>query len=72
MTFCGYVGSTFLKMARDDTINIFDGLPPESSSNLRGMLIDLVLATDMSQHFVRLKDFVQAAEQNLWALRAHA
>ena len=37
-------------------MNILKGLNPEEFRTVRGLVIDMVLATDMSEHFHKLKE----------------
>ena len=42
----------------DERVNIFQNLDRDSFKLIRQGIIDLVLATDMSKHFVHLNKFV--------------
>ena len=42
----------------DERVNIFQNLDRDSFKLIRQGIIDLVLATDMSKHFVHLNNFV--------------
>ena len=42
----------------DDRVNIFQNLDRDSYKLIRQGIIDLVLATDMSKHFIHLNKFV--------------
>ncbi|XP_064389358.1 dual specificity calcium/calmodulin-dependent 3',5'-cyclic nucleotide phosphodiesterase 1B-like isoform X2 [Halichondria panicea] len=43
-------------LLREKQFNILSGLTPEEYKSVRGMVIDMVLATDMSTHFDQLKN----------------
>ena len=42
----------------DERVNIFQNLDRDSYKMIRQGIIDLVLATDMSKHFIHLNKFV--------------
>lgn len=44
-----------LTIANQEEFNILESLSPEEFVEVRGLVIDMVLATDMSSHFEQLK-----------------
>lgn len=69
-----HIARVYLMMAEDETLRFMEGMRHEAYMSLRATLISLVLGTDMSLHFVNLKEFSAAAEEcrdsaDLWGAK---
>lgn len=53
-----HAATIFRLTLSDDKINIFKNLDRESYKNARGIIIDMILATEMTRHFEHLAKFV--------------
>mmetsp|Transcript_14325 Transcript_14325/g.22812 ORF Transcript_14325/g.22812 Transcript_14325/m.22812 type:complete len:488 (-) Transcript_14325:42-1505(-) len=67
----------FESMRTHSQIDLFEGLDEDVITELRDMMIRMVLHTDMSTHFVALKEFNTIAEKNgssvdLWKSNSHS
>lgn len=49
---------SFLWFAGDDSVNIFKNLEPDIYKSMRNIIIDMILATEMTRHFEHLAKFV--------------
>uniref|UniRef100_A0A1A9VLC2 PDEase domain-containing protein n=1 Tax=Glossina austeni TaxID=7395 RepID=A0A1A9VLC2_GLOAU len=49
---------SFLWIAGDDSVNIFKNLEPDIYKSMRNIIIDMILATEMTRHFEHLAKFV--------------
>eukprot|EP00283_Hemiselmis_rufescens_P000432 CAMPEP_0173472790 /NCGR_PEP_ID=MMETSP1357-20121228/79076_1 /TAXON_ID=77926 /ORGANISM="Hemiselmis rufescens, Strain PCC563" /LENGTH=625 /DNA_ID=CAMNT_0014441115 /DNA_START=36 /DNA_END=1909 /DNA_ORIENTATION=- len=52
-----HAASLFTRMAADESVNIFKHLSKQHFTQIRQILIHCLLHTDMSKHFVNLKEF---------------
>ena len=50
-----HLGVFFESLRTDERVNIFSGLDRELVTDIRELMIHMVLRTDMSGHFVALK-----------------
>lgn len=48
--------SAAFELMRSNNMNILSGLKPEEYREFRELVIDMVLATDMSNHFTQIKE----------------
>lgn len=53
-----HAAMTFQLTLRDDKVNIFKNLDRDSFKRARSMIIDMILATEMTRHFEHLAKFV--------------
>lgn len=53
-----HAAMTFQLTLRDDKVNIFKNLDRDSFKRTRSMIIDMILATEMTRHFEHLAKFV--------------
>lgn len=53
-----HAAMTFQLTLRDDKVNIFRNLDRDSFKRARSMIIDMILATEMTRHFEHLAKFV--------------
>jgi len=56
--------STALALLEQPELNFMGGLPLEEQREMRGWMIDLVLATDVTTHVASLKEFVGAMSEH--------
>ncbi|KAI9579458.1 hypothetical protein GQX74_005995 [Glossina fuscipes] len=48
----------------DDSVNIFKNLEPDIYKSMRNIIIDMILATEMTRHFEHLAKFIAAIEED--------
>mmetsp|Transcript_4563 Transcript_4563/g.8962 ORF Transcript_4563/g.8962 Transcript_4563/m.8962 type:complete len:537 (-) Transcript_4563:42-1652(-) len=59
-----HLSSVFTEMTRNPSIDVLGTLNKEVAKSMRETLINLVLGTDMTHHFVNLKEFSALAVEN--------
>ncbi|XP_041369550.1 high affinity cAMP-specific and IBMX-insensitive 3',5'-cyclic phosphodiesterase 8B-like isoform X2 [Gigantopelta aegis] len=59
-----HVALAFRLTEKDDSVNIFKCLSRENYRTMRQFVIDMVLATEMKQHFEHLSKFVNSINKN--------
>lgn len=58
-----HLSTTFSSMQANDTINIFKNLTRNQFLEVRGMVITMVLGTDMTKHFQHVSEFKTIAKE---------